>query len=89
MIRPLSKLLNGHGPGLGWVADGTFEIGGNSGTLNVDASSLFFDHDHLAISVGVQGRRVLNGKAGFSGDGGSATQASLNSPLQVESLVVF
>jgi predicted aspartyl protease len=44
---------------LRWVPDSTLEIGGNSGTLNVDASNLFFDDDHLAISVGVQGRRAL------------------------------
>src|SRR5260370_953690 len=42
-----------------WVADDTLEIGGNSGALNVDTSNLFFDDDHLAISVGVQGRKVL------------------------------
>jgi predicted aspartyl protease len=44
---------------LRWVPEGALEIGGKSSPLEVRKSNLIFDDDHLAVTVGVQGRKGL------------------------------
>ena len=44
---------------LRWASDGTVRIGENPAALNVHKANLIFDNDHLAVTVGLQGRKAL------------------------------
>jgi predicted aspartyl protease len=44
---------------LRWVPDGALEIGRRSAPLDVSKSNLIFDDDHLAVTVGAQGKEAL------------------------------
>jgi len=42
-----------------WAKDGTVKIGGDHGKLDVKRANLYFDDDHLVLTVGFQQKKIL------------------------------